>query len=92
MTWHLSELHGPGRDTLEAHLGACLACVGAAIELKRALDSEDGPLPSAPAAARLRAAAVELSVGPVGAWWERPVAFAVAAASVAVAVLLVNAA
>ena len=75
------------RRVVERHLGECRACLAAFLSVKRGLelaDEEASPAPSAISRARLRrAVANELGIqqGP-RRWWERPVAFAVAASLV----------
>jgi anti-sigma factor RsiW len=89
MAWQLGDLHGDERTRLEAHLGGCGACVRDFIAVKRDVElAEVGPVPSPAARAKLRDA-VKLELGLGGAWWERPVAFFVGAASVASALLVV---
>ncbi len=73
------------RAKVEEHLVGCAACVRALVELKRALeDGDDAPAPSPTARRRLRASvARELGLGAKPRrFWERPVAFAVAASAV----------
>jgi anti-sigma factor RsiW len=101
VAYHFGLLEDDARTVVEEHLVSCGACLRAFIELKRAVETgaADGPLPSNAARARLRrAVATELGVATeAGAhdksamaaakrrWWERPVAFAVAASLVLVA-------
>ena len=80
--FQLGALEPQDRAALEHHLGGCLVCVRAYVDLKRSLElAEDGPAPSARARARLRGA-VLAELGRVErprAWWERPLAVALAA-------------
>ena len=87
--FHFSELSVGARGEVEAHLVTCLACVTELVELKRAVElAEEGPRPSDRARQALREA-VTANLIP-WRWWERPVAFFVAASSVVLAVLLVQ--
>ena len=79
--YHFNALSGDVRHAVEAHLVECPDCVRAFVELKRAIEtSEDSPRPSDAARQRLRSAvARELGVTTTRwAWWERPLALAVA--------------
>lgn len=86
VAYHFGLLDGAARAEVEAHLAACGACVRAFVLVKRAVelgDAPDVPAPSPRAKARLRrAVAAELGVVTARRWWERPVAFAVAASIV----------
>jgi len=85
---HFGVVSDDVRALVEEHLLGCTACVRAFIELKRAIETtEDAPRPSTSARARLRSAvATELgvrtapAVAPKRRPWERPLAFANAAA------------
>ncbi len=84
VAYHFGLVEGQDRDGIEDHLAACASCVRAFLSIKRAIEtSEDAPRPSTSARERLRRA-VEREVAPVPPrrWWERPVAFAVAASVV----------
>lgn len=72
------------RRAIEAHLLECRECLRAFFELKRGVETAEGEArPPALARAKLRrAVAAELGVLRPRAWWERPVAFAVAASVV----------
>ena len=73
------------RAKVEEHLLGCAACVRALIELKRAVEADaDVPPPSPALRGRLRASvARELGIArPARRFWERPVAFVVAASAV----------
>lgn len=80
--YHFGALEGDARAALEEHLARCSACVRAFVDTKRAIEAgAEGPRPRADARARLRRA-VAIEVGAITAprrWWERPLAFAVAA-------------
>lgn len=83
--YHFNALDAAARRGVEAHLVDCPECVRAYVELKRAVESgEDAPAPSDAARLRLRnAVARELGIGATRwAWWERPLALAVAASIV----------
>jgi hypothetical protein len=87
--FHFGELSGVARSGVEAHLVTCLGCVSDLVALKRAIElAEEGPRPSDQARSALRAA-VSAQLVP-WRWWERPVAFFVAASSVVLAVVLVQ--
>lgn len=80
--YHFGALEGDARAALEEHLAGCPACVRAFVDTKRAIETgAEGPRPRAAARARLRrAVAIEVgAAAPPRRWWERPVAFAVAA-------------
>ncbi len=86
--YHFNALDDEARSEVEAHLALCAACVREYLTLKRAVETgEDAPAPSEAARQRLRrAVARELGLGATRwAWWERPLAFAVAASIVLVA-------
>lgn len=86
---------GPERERLEAHLATCGGCVRAFLDIKRAIEvgaaggeAEAVKRPSKAARERLRRA-VAREVAPAAPealrprrWWERPVAFAIAASVV----------
>jgi anti-sigma factor RsiW len=76
-------LDDTARAAVEGHLPGCAACVRAFVEVKRAIETaEAAPRPSDAARARLRrAVARELGdgAGVRRTWWERPLAFALAA-------------
>lgn len=84
--YHFATLDETTRARVEEHLGACADCVRAFIEIKRAVEtSEESPAPTPAARARLRrAVASEMGLAP-RAWWERPLAIALAASIVLVA-------
>lgn len=84
VAYHFAEIDADARERVEAHLAGCPACVAAFIALKRAVEIDAAPAPSAGARARLRrAVAEELGVAPaVRRAWERPLAFALAACTV----------
>lgn len=86
--FHFGELNLQVRAEVERHLLECPSCVRELISLKRVVElSEGGPRPSPEARRSLRAAvAAELELH--WQWWERPVAFFVAASSVVLAVFL----
>lgn len=87
--WLMGELTEETRASVEAHLISCAQCVNELISFKRVLElGEGGPRPSSDAKARLRAAAMEVAL-PSWRWWERPLVFSAAAASVLWAISLV---
>lgn len=88
--FHFGELELSKRTQLEDHVSGCLHCVRELIELKRDVElCEGGPKPSAHARHDLREA-VATELGLRWSWWERPVAFFLAASSVVLAVFLVQ--
>ncbi|MBL8682551.1 MAG: zf-HC2 domain-containing protein [Myxococcales bacterium] len=89
----LGPIEGDARDALEAHLAECPECLRAYFALKRAIDEPDARAPSETSRAKLRASvAKELRRdAPSWRWWERPVAAAIAAASVLFALRAVQA-
>ncbi len=84
--YHFGVLSGEVRDEVEAHLSGCARCVRELIAVKRAIETaSEAKRPSAKARARLReAVAQELGVSRAWAWWERPLAIALAASIVLV--------
>lgn len=91
---HFGTIDGDERDAIEAHLIACSACVRDYLALKRAIEApEESEAPSETSRAKLRRS-VERALAREGAarwrWWERPVATALAAASVIVGLRLVQ--
>ncbi len=91
---HFGTIDGGERDAIEAHLRGCSACVNDYLALKRAIEaSEECAPPSEVSRAKLRRS-VERELrrpAPRWRWWERPVATALAAASVIVGLRLVSA-
>lgn len=86
--WHFAELDD--RGALEAHLPACPSCTGEFVTLKRAVELAEGePLPSARARSVLRNA-VSAELETAWSWWERPLAFALAASAMWFGVFLVT--
>jgi anti-sigma factor RsiW len=87
IAYHFGLVEGDARGEIEAHLVGCAACVRAFLDVKRAIEtSEDVAAPSQAARARLRRA-VNNEINPPAkwSWWERPLAFAVAASAVLIA-------
>ncbi len=81
------------RCEIEEHLTECKACLVSFLSSKRAAESHGDAAPSLASKTRLRkAVAIELgAVESAGwAWWERPFAFGMAAASLAVCFALWN--
>jgi hypothetical protein len=82
--YHFAVIDPDARDALEAHLAGCPTCIAAFIALKRSLETAaDAPRPSDTARARLRAAVAAEIAQPTRTWrwWERPLAFTLAAAA-----------
>ncbi len=82
--YHFGALEEEERREVEAHLVTCVPCVREFVALKRSIETSADVHPSARARARLReAVASELRVAERRwAWWERPLAIAVAASIV----------
>jgi anti-sigma factor RsiW len=90
VAWHFAELSAVERREVEVHVAGCTACVAEFIALKRAVElAEEGPRPSASARTKLREA-VAAELGLRWQWWERPVAFFVASASVLAALIVMQ--
>ena len=88
--WHFSELSADERAQVESHLPGCPGCLSEFITLKRSVElAEAGPRPSPEARARLREA-VALELAPRGKWWEPALALSFAAASVVLAVFVLD--
>lgn len=91
LAYHFGLLEGEARLRVEDHLKSCASCVASFVDAKRAVEvGEQGhEAPSAHVRKRLRrAVAEELGVETVPIrrrFWERPVAFAVAASVLLVA-------
>lgn len=81
------------RDAVEAHLAACPDCLREYFALKRAIDAPDERAPSEASRLKLRARIEsELGHGALSwRWWERPLAAAIATASVLFALRAVQA-
>lgn len=78
------------REQVEAHLRACPACLDAFFALKRDVELAPEEAPSPAARARIRrsveeALRVRSEAPPRWRWWERPLAFGVAGAALALA-------
>jgi anti-sigma factor RsiW len=88
--FHFNTLDADTRLAVEAHLPTCRACLDEFLALKRAVEvTDDAPMPSPASRARLRRAVADELRGPRPAptwsWWERPLAFGLAAACVTLA-------
>ena len=90
--YHFGVLDDETRRRVEVHLIECPECVRAFVEIKRAIEtSEAAPAPSNAARARLRKAVrAEMGIAE-RAWWERPVAIALAASVVLVSTATMHA-
>lgn len=83
------------REAMERHLLECTGCLESFLRLKRAMETAElEPAPSDAVRTRLRAAvATELSPARSAErpwrWWERPLAFTLAGASVTAAMAFV---
>jgi anti-sigma factor RsiW len=96
VAYHFGLVSEDARDALEAHLLGCSACLRAFLEVKRAVEiGEDSPPPSAASRAKLRGA-IARAIGVTEmkrpwAWWERPLAFGLAASFVLASMVAVRA-
>ncbi len=92
--FHLGALDQARRDEVEAHLLGCPDCLRSFLALKRSLElEEDGPSPSPASRERLRQAVLKELAGPERdrwRWWERPLAFGLAATAALVALSAVR--
>jgi anti-sigma factor RsiW len=93
--FHFGVLEEPNRAQVERHLATCPACLGEFLAVKR--DVEFSAVveerPRAQVKSKLRSAVAQelgLVAGPP-AWWQRPLAFGLAAAAVIVAMVSVQA-
>lgn len=92
--FHFGELDDGTRSEVERHLVGCRECLGEFLALKRDVELggavEERPAPAVKG--KLRSAiAIELGLGPTArVWWERPLAFGLAAAAVVVAMVSVQ--
>jgi len=96
IAYHFGTASDDVRAAIESHLVGCTECLKAFLAIKREIECDPaGPRPSAHARTRLRnAVATELrrQHGPrAWSWWERPLAFSVAAAATVVAVITTHA-
>ena len=92
--YHFGDVTPETRDALETHLTQCSKCLEDFLALKREIETdESGVLPSPVSRQRLRqAVARELGIERrPWSWWERPLAFAAAAAAVLLAVVSLHA-
>lgn len=89
--FQLGVLEGAARDAVEAHLPTCPECVRAFLTVKRGVElAEEAPAPSELTGRRVRAAvARELGLSPRPRWGA-PLAWAVAASVVVLAVSAVG--
>ena len=95
VSYHFGEVAEQSRADIESHLLSCGGCLRSFLDLKREIETScSGPRPAAAARARLRSAVVR-QVSPqrsvrAWSWWERPLAFGLAAAAVVVATVTTN--
>ena len=93
LAFPLGALDEARRDEVETHLFGCPDCLRGFLALKRSLELEDGPSPSPTSRERLRQAILKELAGPERArwrWWERPLAFGLAATAALVALSAVR--
>jgi anti-sigma factor RsiW len=92
--FHLGAIEAGARAEIEQHLLSCPECLRSYLALKRGLELEDdAPEPTAAARERLRRAVLEelaVARSPRWRWWERPLAFGLAAAAALVALSAVR--
>jgi anti-sigma factor RsiW len=84
IAYHFGVATDEERNAIEAHLPACSACVVELVTLKRAIEVDDAR-PSPAARDRLRAAVAAELQPRARRRWERPLAFAFAAAAIVAA-------
>jgi hypothetical protein len=93
LAFHFGTETTVARCEIEEHLTECKTCLVSFLASKRAAEAPGDEVPRASAKARLRRA-VAIEVGATEstgwAWWERPFAFGMAAASLAVCFALWN--
>ncbi len=85
VAYHFGLVSGEERNRIEEHLASCASCERAFLEIKRAIElgAEAAAGPSKASRERLRHAVLrEVAPETARRWWERPVAFAVAASVV----------
>jgi anti-sigma factor RsiW len=92
--FHFGEVDEAARSDLERHLVTCPACLGEFLSLKRDVERSASvhERPSAKLKANVRSAvATHLGLGPAPRlWWERPLAYGVAAAALIIAMVSVQ--
>lgn len=93
--FHFGVLDESARSTVERHLVGCQACLGEFLSVKRdvELSATVEERPRAQVKSKLRMAVAQelgLVAGPP-AWWQRPLAFGLAAAAIVVAMVTVQA-
>lgn len=92
VSFYFADVDEEARERTETHLRACGPCLDGYLSLKRSIEAAELK-PSEEARIRLRdAVAQELSAAEPAAWlwWERPLAVAFAAATVAMATFTVG--
>jgi len=94
LAFHLGAVEGEQREQVETHLVTCPECLRSYLALKRSLEQQDEtPGPSPAATGRLRSAVLaELAAAasPRWRWWERPLAFGLAATAALIALSAVR--
>ncbi|MBE2248130.1 MAG: zf-HC2 domain-containing protein [Myxococcus sp.] len=93
--FHFGVIDEAPRAAVEQHLASCAGCLGEFLALKRDVElaASAAERPRAQVRTRLRAAVAQelgLVAGPA-AWWQRPLAFGLAAAAVVLAMVTVDA-
>lgn len=89
--FHFGIIEGAQRSAVEQHLVGCAACLGEYLSVKRDVEVAAAveERPRAQVKSKLRAAMARelgLVAGPA-AWWQRPLAYGLAAAAVVVALV-----
>lgn len=95
LAFHLAAVDATRREDIEAHLVSCGECLRSYLALKRGLEQEDEAAAPSPAASeRLRRAVlaeIAAARSPRWRWWERPLAFGLAATAALIALSAVRA-
>ena len=94
LAFHLGAIDPASREEVEGHLLTCPDCVRRYLALKRGLEGDDeAPAPSPAARERLRRAVLEELAAARSSrwrWWERPLAFGLAATAALIALSAVR--
>jgi anti-sigma factor RsiW len=94
LAFHLGAIDPASREAVEGHLVTCPECLRSYLALKRGLEENDeAPAPSPAARERLRRAVLAELAAPRSMrwrWWERPLAFGLAATAALIALSAVR--
>lgn len=89
--FHFGEIELKSRSEVEHHLLTCSKCLGEFLALKRDIETAEQAPPAHVKATLRSAIAAELGVPPRRRlWWERPLAYGLAAAALIVAMVTVE--